>query len=352
MAVRGIYVKRILNLLVLCALLVGLSACGQSAEAQWQEQYDLGVRYLSEGNYEEAIIAFTAAIEIDPKRAEAFVGRGDAYYGISLLGEDDQSVQSLLGKALEDYEQALALGASDTQSKIDAIQEAVQSLQVKQDAQVLLQALFECFEADELDEAKALMRSETYQVMSAATGDGCFYFDGGNGEVVAVYPDNHYYYGDWRDGMRSGTGLWIRAVFEDESNLESETYKGAWDLDLPNGEGTIISIMYEDDLQLAEGQTTSVRTEIRGTFLNGLYHGTIYETWYMNDGSVHTWTPITAINGIFQPLSSVPIEIESRDYYQNHIANEAFPVAIDQNNTELWDSGFANFVFGFEEDDK
>lgn len=39
----------------------------------------MGVRYLSEGNYEEAIIAFTAAIEIDPKRAEAYVGRGDAY---------------------------------------------------------------------------------------------------------------------------------------------------------------------------------------------------------------------------------------------------------------------------------
>ena len=131
-----------------------------------------------------------------------------------------------------------------------------------------------------------------------------------------------------------------------------DRYKGEWDLDLPNGDGTIISIQYEDDLQLAEGQTVSVRTETQGTFLNGLYHGTIYMTSYMNDGSVHAWTPITAINGIFQPLSSVPIEIESRDYYQNHIANEAFPVAIDQNNTELLNSGFANFVFGFEEDDK
>ena len=42
----------------------------------WQEQYDLGVRYLAEGNYEEAIIAFTAAIEIDPNRVEAYMGRG------------------------------------------------------------------------------------------------------------------------------------------------------------------------------------------------------------------------------------------------------------------------------------
>ena len=61
-------------------LLLNVCACGQSASGQagsgeqltWQEQYDLGVRYLEEGNYEEAILAFTAAIEIDPKRAEAY----------------------------------------------------------------------------------------------------------------------------------------------------------------------------------------------------------------------------------------------------------------------------------------
>ncbi len=29
-------------------------ACGQKAPT-WQEQYDLGVRYLEEGNYEEAM---------------------------------------------------------------------------------------------------------------------------------------------------------------------------------------------------------------------------------------------------------------------------------------------------------
>ena len=71
-------VKRWIALLLALALTFGLTACS-SKEASWQEQYDLGVRYLSEGNYEEAILAFTAAIEIDPKRAEAYTGRGDAY---------------------------------------------------------------------------------------------------------------------------------------------------------------------------------------------------------------------------------------------------------------------------------
>ncbi len=45
----------------------------------WQDQYDLGVRLLNEGNYEEAILAFRAAIQIDPKKADAYVILADAY---------------------------------------------------------------------------------------------------------------------------------------------------------------------------------------------------------------------------------------------------------------------------------
>ena len=87
--------------LVPCLLLSVLCSCGQNAPT-WQEQYDLGVRYLSEGNYEEAVIAFTAAIEIDPKRAEAYVGRGDAYIGSGETADN-------LTAALADYEAALEL---------------------------------------------------------------------------------------------------------------------------------------------------------------------------------------------------------------------------------------------------
>ena len=94
--------KRAVHFLLALALVLGLCACGQNAEAAWQEQYDLGVRYLSEGNYQEAIIAFTAAIDIDPKRAEAYVGRGDAYIG---SGETEDN----LATALADYEAALEL---------------------------------------------------------------------------------------------------------------------------------------------------------------------------------------------------------------------------------------------------
>ena len=102
--------RKFIALVTVLVLLLCLCACtaaqpadqgaGASQGPTWQEQYDLGVRYLSEGNYEEAILAFTAAIEIDPKQAPAYVGRGDAYVK---SGE----TESNLAAAKADYETAI-----------------------------------------------------------------------------------------------------------------------------------------------------------------------------------------------------------------------------------------------------
>ena len=86
------------------SLLLALVLCACGAGSQWQEQYDLGTRYLDEGNYEEAVIAFTAAIEIDPKRPEAYVGAATAY---TALGERQLAIEML------DRAEAL-LGENDT----------------------------------------------------------------------------------------------------------------------------------------------------------------------------------------------------------------------------------------------
>lgn len=97
----------------ICLLIIigfALSSCGQSVSEQsgagtnstWQEQYDLGMRYLTEENYAEAIIAFTAAIELDPKQALAYVGRGQAYI---FSGETEGNLTA----SQTDFETALAL---------------------------------------------------------------------------------------------------------------------------------------------------------------------------------------------------------------------------------------------------
>lgn len=77
--------KRSFVLVLTMLLTIALFGCKDAVD-HWQEQYDLGVKYLSEGNYEEAILSFTAAIEIDPMRAHAYVGRGDSYVQLSYAG--------------------------------------------------------------------------------------------------------------------------------------------------------------------------------------------------------------------------------------------------------------------------
>lgn len=108
--------KRAFIIAILFALAMALPSCGSTdanrgldASHSWQEQYDLGMRYLSEGNYAEAIIAFTAAIEIDPKQAPAFIGRGQAY---SLSGETEENLLA----AQADFETAVELDVSNPEA--------------------------------------------------------------------------------------------------------------------------------------------------------------------------------------------------------------------------------------------
>ena len=101
---------------ILCLTLL-LSGCSGLLEKfggdKWQEQYDLGMRYLEEGDYEEAILAFNAAIEIDDSRPEAYMGRAEAYIAVN---EPE--------KALKDYKKARRLAKND-----DAFEDLVEDLE-------------------------------------------------------------------------------------------------------------------------------------------------------------------------------------------------------------------------------
>lgn len=109
--------RRVMSFFLALTLFLSLNACGQKTDtivsndaSTWQEQYDLGIRYLSEGNYEEAVLAFTAAIQIDPKQpdayrkaAEAYESMGDMDGAIAILAQGvdatgDDALKELLEK--------------------------------------------------------------------------------------------------------------------------------------------------------------------------------------------------------------------------------------------------------------
>lgn len=80
---------------VILALVIGTVVAYSSffsPEAKYEKYLELGQKYLLEENYEEAVVAFARAIEIDPKRVEAYEKIADAYIG---LGDEEKALEYL-----------------------------------------------------------------------------------------------------------------------------------------------------------------------------------------------------------------------------------------------------------------
>ncbi|MBD5547343.1 MAG: hypothetical protein HDQ97_08085 [Lachnospiraceae bacterium] len=109
------------------------------------------------------------------------------------------------------------------------------------------------------------------------------------GKGIAVYADNQYYYGDWKEGVRSGTGTWIHYHIHPTDNAKDlytyHQYAGGWVNDLPEGEG---SEHYDYNLTLlAEG--VGYDANLIGSYAKGLVHGDFYITNLYADESTKEW---------------------------------------------------------------
>ena len=110
--IRVIIVLAVVLIALLAAAAAALYFTKFSPQARWQEQYDLGEQYLLEMDYEQAIVAFTAAIEIDPEETAAYLGRAEAYIGEDIEEASDESLQA----ALDDYDSVVELEPERTEA--------------------------------------------------------------------------------------------------------------------------------------------------------------------------------------------------------------------------------------------
>lgn len=123
-----------------------------------------------------------------------------------------------------------------------------------------------------------------------------FYYYGGRngdglpeGKGIAVYADNQYYYGDWKGGVRSGTGTWIHYHIHFEDNKTDlytyHQYTGGWAEDLPAGEG---SEHYDYNVSLFK-ERVGYDTNRIGSYAKGLVDGEFYITSLFSDESIKEW---------------------------------------------------------------
>lgn len=270
---------------LLLSVLLLLTACAKGPT--WQEQYDLGVRYLSDGNYQEAIIAFTAAIEIDPKRVEAYMGRGDAYFS---AGESEES----LAAAQADYKTVIELDESYVQGYLSLADAYMQQGDLDAAVGLLQTAL----EKTGQDQAIADKLGEIESMQPGDENSEGVLADETNGEprdgVFRIDQDNGWYHFDTYengnlisvevhgpDDILTAThrytyneqGCWIRQDHYDENGTlfgyDTATYDERWnkireDSYLPDGTLSGYTIYTYDEYGL------SIRQDIYGgdgTFL-------------------------------------------------------------------------------------
>lgn len=155
------------------------------------------------------------------------------------------------------------------------------------------------------------------------------------GKGIAVYADNQYYYGDWKNGVREGKGFWMHYHIHptDKSNdiITYHQYSGEFKNDLPDGEG---SEHYDFKTELLK-EGTGYNSNLIGTYQKGLLNGSFYITNVYADNNMKEWNA-TAKNGSFTYLA------------QNRDKEGRGPVMVDtkDENNYIWMSEKENRNLG------
>lgn len=214
---------------------------------------------------------------------------------------------------------------------------------VKYDAKSNLMELEDYFNQGNWEAVDDLVHLDRFIAMSyefRGTDEFAYYGDVDsagkpNGKGVAVYADNKYYFGDWKDGVRSGSGTWVHFHIHLKTNytdvITYHQYVGEFRNDYPEGQG---QDHYEYDPIIMQDNKWYI-TNYMGEFKKGLIDGDMYCTATDKNGSYCDYNG-TAENGRFDYIS------EARD------KNNRGPVLIGAENSDnyIWMSEKENRFIG------
>ena len=286
-----------------------------NSEVRFRKAMELGERYLLEEEYEQAVIAFTEAIEIAKAQPE-----------ILYLGE--QAEQRLDYIVERGAVAQLQTPDGDMQDAVDWLQQLncqwVPSAQVFFDAVSLLQQLQSYCAAEDYDTVFAMLSDTSYKdVVSGIMGLDCSMrlIDDETEQMTAIYrmevdtenfsetsnrtvnneadeldseadvikSENYMvYYGMQQNGIRNGEGIWL--AYENQNNYLAE---GIWENDVPNGAFETRS--WQADLNIDVNYRIII-----GTVKQGLWDGQVIWRFERQD-EVEEYAP-TFQDGIWQIL--------------------------------------------------
>lgn len=209
----------IISILVIALFLV---ACSGGANSKLQEQLDLGQKYLAEADFENALIAFETAIEIDDKCVEAYIGAAEAYIG---LGEPQKALE-ILNIGLE------KTGDKQISQRAEGLKN---SSELPKEEEGNLEKLVDISKQWDIDNLEAFLETDEFRsLLHWMENSGLdMYLFGDNPNKIGFYRIDDkimMYVGDYSGDLRSGNGIWF-----------SHGYYaiGQWENDKPKGSQTL-----------------------------------------------------------------------------------------------------------------
>lgn len=134
-----------------------------------------------------------------------------------------------------------------------------------------------------------------------------------SGMGIAVYRNRYIYYGEWKEGKKSGLGFFF-AINKDKDIVETYMYQGEWLNDYPNGKGKVVYENYKDG-------TLKYKTTTQGSYENGLENGSMK---LIKNGS----------------------SVEAGELYMKYTAVKGEPVILKENG-KMKKSADGSFVIGY-----
>lgn len=181
-------------ILVFFSMIFLITSCGKESIPSWQEHYDLGMKYLSEENYEEAIVAFVKAIELEANQVEVYLALADAYNQID-------KVESALQILREGYEQTDDKRLQKKYEEIRAkAEEKMSPIEKMQSHLIIDETIFDTkilginFDIENMDAIAQALANETNLSQEEYPGNFTGYVEG-EGWMKTTFGSNDEIYG-------------------------------------------------------------------------------------------------------------------------------------------------------------
>lgn len=322
--------KKTLKIIWILFVIILLTACGKSQEQMVSEQLELGMKFLTEENYEQAMLTFQKVIDLEPKTWEAYKGMAtilerqkdyeqaasNMEQGIAQVGSENISTEDIdmlvkiyknwLDEATEKgdldlvliiYDKILTFRPDEVEIREKKEEKKAVSLYQEQ-----LKTMAETIAQEEnYNFSDSLILSDEFQNLIKNLKEPII-FTTESGSYIGIYPGGYIYNGEMLEGVRQGNGRWY---YGDISRIT--IMEGTWSHDAPNGMATITEVINLDEIkrtdkiERGEGHTYTNYTKTICNLSNGIYEGTGEIIWGMETGTVHEWY-VTYKKGILQLL--------------------------------------------------